>query len=260
MESDQVELERSRTRESALRITFGVKRAVKALQDVNAELNGFRLEKARTQVGPRWKTGSIFHMNEEDLERSAPGGARRVGWTVSTQGLQSEYLCRTGPRALQGTIFCFPRHEWGDVVLKIFLPITISEWASFEVIEADRPIMVGDRTMCAQQPAQERPDDPNRRRQILRSQPFQNVSSRKSATSFALWKRISHGHRFSKARWSGGHFIGITRGEPCLRYGRKRFGKRHAVESAGGQAAVDQRRGHLMDNRFYQNREALSST
>ncbi len=37
---DEVELERSRTRESALEVTFGLKVQVKALRDVDAVLNG----------------------------------------------------------------------------------------------------------------------------------------------------------------------------------------------------------------------------
>src|SRR5437764_15309088 len=48
-DSDEVELERSRTRESSLRITFGLKVRVKALRDVDAELNGITL-KAGTLV------------------------------------------------------------------------------------------------------------------------------------------------------------------------------------------------------------------
>src|SRR5438876_7866865 len=48
-DAEQVQLERSRTRESALRVTFGLKVRVKALRDVKASLNGVKL-KAGTQV------------------------------------------------------------------------------------------------------------------------------------------------------------------------------------------------------------------
>src|SRR5947199_8853023 len=48
-ESDEVELERSRTRESALEVTFGLKVRVKALRNVRAKLNDVKL-KARTEV------------------------------------------------------------------------------------------------------------------------------------------------------------------------------------------------------------------
>src|SRR5438270_5224020 len=42
-DSDEVELERSRTRESALEVTFGLKVRVRALRDVDAELTGAKL-------------------------------------------------------------------------------------------------------------------------------------------------------------------------------------------------------------------------
>src|ERR1700750_1028086 len=43
-DAEQVQLERSRTRESALRVTFGLKVRVKALRDIDAELKGVRLK------------------------------------------------------------------------------------------------------------------------------------------------------------------------------------------------------------------------
>src|ERR1700687_3996346 len=58
-DSDEVQLERSRTRESALRVTFGLNVRVKALRDVNAELNGVRL-KAGTQVEATLEDKIIF--------------------------------------------------------------------------------------------------------------------------------------------------------------------------------------------------------
>ena len=57
-DSDEVGLERSRTRESALRVTFGLKVRVKALRDVDAELNGVKL-KAGTQVDAALEDGSF---------------------------------------------------------------------------------------------------------------------------------------------------------------------------------------------------------
>src|SRR6187401_1205315 len=48
-DSDEVGLERSRTRESALRVTFGLKVRVKALREVDAVLNGVKL-KSGTQI------------------------------------------------------------------------------------------------------------------------------------------------------------------------------------------------------------------
>src|SRR5437588_11756386 len=73
-DSDEVGLERSRTRESALRVTCGLKVRVKALRDVDAELNGVKL-KAGTQVDASLEDRIVFHNNSEmdlsDLRRRA---------------------------------------------------------------------------------------------------------------------------------------------------------------------------------------------
>src|SRR6266513_2017758 len=73
-DSDEVELERSRTRESSLRVTFGLKVRVKALRDVDAELNGIKL-KAGAQVESTLEDKIIFHNDSEmdliDLRRRA---------------------------------------------------------------------------------------------------------------------------------------------------------------------------------------------
>src|SRR5256886_6047641 len=71
-DSDEVALERARTRESALEITFGLKVRVKALRDVDAVLNGTNM-KAGTQVEATLEDRIIFHNNSEmdlaDLRR-----------------------------------------------------------------------------------------------------------------------------------------------------------------------------------------------
>src|SRR5438093_446466 len=71
-DADEVELERSRTRESSLRVTFGLKVRVKALRDVDAELNGLKL-KDGTQVEATLEDKIIFHNDSEmalmDLRR-----------------------------------------------------------------------------------------------------------------------------------------------------------------------------------------------
>src|SRR5919197_3493969 len=78
-DSDEVELERARSRETALEVTFGLKVKVKALKDVDAELNGIRL-RAGTQVDAALEDRIVFRNDTEkdftDLRgrASAPGG------------------------------------------------------------------------------------------------------------------------------------------------------------------------------------------
>jgi hypothetical protein len=57
-DGDQVQLERSRSRESSLEITFGLKVHVKALRDVDAVINGVKLKSAWKSMR-RSTTGSF---------------------------------------------------------------------------------------------------------------------------------------------------------------------------------------------------------
>ncbi|HEY4256503.1 MAG TPA: ATP-binding cassette domain-containing protein [Candidatus Udaeobacter sp.] len=141
-DSDEVQLERSRTRESALRVTFGLNVGVKALRDVNAELNGVRL-KAGTKVEATLEDRIIFHNDSEldlsDLRRRA----RALGGRFQLKASKSEYLVSNDPSRLQADDILLSPGTSGDVVLKIFCDYD-QRVGQLEVIEADRPIMVGD--------------------------------------------------------------------------------------------------------------------
>src|SRR5213079_3551528 len=65
-DADEVELERSRTRESSLEVTFGLKVRIKALRDVDAVLNGIKL-KANTEVEASLDDRIVFH-NDTELD------------------------------------------------------------------------------------------------------------------------------------------------------------------------------------------------
>ncbi|HEX4697556.1 MAG TPA: ATP-binding cassette domain-containing protein [Candidatus Udaeobacter sp.] len=144
-ESDEVQLERSRTRESALRVTFGLKVRVKALRDVNAELNDVRL-KAGTEVDATLEDKIVFHNDSEldlnDLRRRA----RALGGRFQLKASKSEYLVSNDPSRLQADDILLSPGTSGDVVLKIFCNYD-RRVGVLEVIEADRPIMVGDETV-----------------------------------------------------------------------------------------------------------------
>ncbi|PYJ37639.1 MAG: hypothetical protein DME84_06710, partial [Verrucomicrobia bacterium] len=141
-DSDEVQLERSRTRESALRVTFGLNVGVKALRDVNAELNGVRL-KAGTKVEAALEDRIIFHNDSEldlsDLRRRA----RALGGRFQLKASKSEYLVSNDPSRLQADDILLSPGTSGDVVLKIFCDYD-QRVGQLEVIEADRPIMVRD--------------------------------------------------------------------------------------------------------------------
>jgi ABC-type multidrug transport system ATPase subunit len=141
-DSDRVELERSRTRESSLRVTFGLKVRVKALRDVDAELNGVKL-KAGAQVEAALEDKIIFHNDSEmdliDLRRRA----RALGGRFQLKASKSEYLVSNDPSRLEADDILLSPGTSGDVLLKIFCDYD-QRVGVLEVIEADRPIIVGD--------------------------------------------------------------------------------------------------------------------
>src|SRR5260370_23712924 len=140
-DSDEVQLERSRTRESALRVTFGLNVRVKALRDVNAELKGVKL-KAGTQVEAALEDKIVFHNDSEldlnDLRRRA----RALGGRFQLKASKSEYLVSNDPSRLEADDILLSPGTSGDVLLKIFCDYD-RRVGTLEVIEADRPIMVG---------------------------------------------------------------------------------------------------------------------
>src|SRR5205085_1225108 len=141
-DSDEVALERARSRESALEITFGLKVRVKALRDVDAVLNGTNL-KSGIQVETTLDDKIIFHNDSEldfsDLRRRA----RALGGRFQLKASKSEYLVSNNPSLLEADDILLSPGTAGDVLLKIFCDYD-KRIGTLEVLEADRPIMVGE--------------------------------------------------------------------------------------------------------------------
>src|SRR5256886_1627603 len=141
-DSDEVELERSRTRDSSLEVTFGLKVRVKALRDVRATLNGVKLQ-AGIQVEATLEDRIVFHNDTEmdllDLRRRA----RAMGGRFQLKASKSEYLVSNNPSLLEADDILLSPGTSGDVLLKIFCDYD-KRVGQVEVLEADRPIMVGE--------------------------------------------------------------------------------------------------------------------
>jgi ABC-type multidrug transport system ATPase subunit len=152
-DSDEVSFERARTRESALEITFGLKVRVKALRDVDATLNGIKL-KADAQVEAGLEDRIVFANNSEldfmDLRRRA----RALGGRFQLKASKSEYLVSNNPSLLEADDILLSPGTSGDVLLKIFCDYE-KRVGRLEVIEADRPIMVGNTTVRGGAPLQD---------------------------------------------------------------------------------------------------------
>ncbi|MGI8436957.1 MAG: ATP-binding cassette domain-containing protein [Chthoniobacterales bacterium] len=141
-DGDQVQLERSRSRESSLEVSFGLKVRVKALRDVDAVINGVKL-KAGQQVDATLDDRIIFHNDSEmdliDLRRRA----RAMGGRFQLKASKSEYLVSNNPSLLEADDILLSPGTSGDVLLKIFCDYD-ARIGTLEVISSDRPIMVRD--------------------------------------------------------------------------------------------------------------------
>src|ERR1700737_965768 len=141
-DADEVALERARTRESALEIAFGLKVRVKALRDVDAVLNGVKLKTgAQGEASPDVKI--LFHNDTEmdlmDLRRRA----RALGGRFQLKASKSEYLVSNNPSLLEADDILLSPGTSEDVLLKILCDYD-QRVGQVEVLQADRPITVGD--------------------------------------------------------------------------------------------------------------------
>jgi len=254
-ESDEVELERSRTRESALRVTFGLNVRVKALRDVNAVLNGVRL-KAGTQVEATLEDRIVFHNDSEmdlsDLRRRA----RALGGRFQLKASKSEYLVSNDPSRLQADDILLSPGTSGDVVLKIFCDYD-QRVGVLEVIEADRPIMVGNEPVRTT--AQLRDGDTIRIDvgQILRC----NFSERIIEEERNIIRTLEANevtHRFSKGEIGlEGISFPVTRGELVCVMGASGSGKSTLLRVLAGQLQPTSGEIILNGQSLYQNLDAL---
>src|SRR6516162_9471124 len=254
-DSDEVQLERSRTRESALRVTFGLKVRVKALRDVNAELNEVRLE-AGTTVEATLEDRIVFHNDSEldlsDLRRRA----RALGGRFQLKASKSEYLVSNDPSRLQADDILLSPGTSGDVVLKIFCDYD-QRVGQLEVIEADRPIMVGHEPVRTT--AQLKDGDTIRIDvgQILRC----NFSERIIEEERNIIRTLEVNevtHRFSKGQIGlDGISFSVTRGELVCVMGASGSGKSTLLRVLAGQLQPTSGDVFLNGQSLYQNLDAM---
>jgi len=139
-ESDEVTLEKSRTRQSILEVTFSLGVRVVALDDVDALLNGIRLLRG-TSVQATLEDKIYFQDSREldlgDLKRRA----RQYGGRFPLRSARSEYLVSNNPTLLhEGDILLSPS-SGGEVLLRINCDYD-RKVGHLEVLKASRPIIV----------------------------------------------------------------------------------------------------------------------
>ena len=137
---DEVRLEKNRSRDSCLEVTFGLRVRVTALAEVDAVLKDVRLRKGTT-VEATLEDKIIFHDDSEldlgDLRRRA----RQYGGRFQLKASKSEYLVSNNPGLLHEDDILLSPGSGGDVLLKIYCDYDRKE-GRVEVLQSDRPILV----------------------------------------------------------------------------------------------------------------------
>jgi ABC-type multidrug transport system ATPase subunit len=232
-DSDEVELERSRTRESALEVTFGLKVRVRALRDIDAVLNGVKL-KAGKQVEATLEDKIVFHNDSEmdliDLRRRA----RAMGGRFQLKASKSEYLVSNNPSLLQADDILLSPGTSGDVLLKILCDYD-KRVGTVEVIEADRPIIVGDTSVRTTAPLRDGDTIRIDVGQFLRCNFSERIIEEERNIIRSL-EASDIGHRFGNSEVGlDGISFAINRGELVCVMGASGSGKSTLLKVLGGQ-------------------------
>jgi len=139
-DNDEVTLEKSRTRDSCLEVTFGLQVSVKALRKIDAVLKGDRLEPG-VEVQASLDDKIIFHDDSEltlmDLRRRA----RSFGGRFQLKTSKSEYFVSNNPSLLGEDDILLSPGTSGEVLLRILCDYD-RRTGKVEVLKADRPILV----------------------------------------------------------------------------------------------------------------------
>src|SRR6266852_4422526 len=232
-DADEVELERARTRESALEVTFGLKVRVKALRDVDAMLNGVKL-KSGAQVEATLEDKILFHHDSEmdllDLRRRA----RAMGGRFQLKASKSSYLVSNNPSLLEADDILLSPGTSGGVLLKILCDYD-KRVGVLEVIEADRPIMVGETSVRTIAPLKDGDTIRIDVGQFLRC----NFSERIIEEERNIIRSLEVGdigHRFSNGEVGlDGISFALNRGELVCVMGASGCGKSTLLKVLGGQ-------------------------
>ncbi len=139
---DEVHLEKEKTRESCLEVRFGLKVQVRALKSVDGLLNGLAL-RAGTTIDATLDDKIVFHNDSEmplnDLRRRA----RALGGRFQLKAYKTSYLVSNNPSLLDTDDILLSPGTSGEVLLKILCDYE-NRVGKLEVLQADRPILVGE--------------------------------------------------------------------------------------------------------------------
>lgn len=254
-DGDQVQLERARSRESSLEVTFGLKVRVKALRDVDAVINGVKLT-AGKQVEATLDDRIVFHNDSEmdliDLRRRA----RAMGGRFQLKASKSEYLVSNNPSLLEADDILLSPGTSGDVLLKIFCDYD-ARVGTLEVIEADRPIMVRDMAVRGSAPLADGDTIRIDVGQFLRCNFSERIIEEERNIIRSL-EVADLNHRFSNSEVAlDGISFSVNRGELVCVMGASGSGKSTLLKVLGGQIQPTSGQVLLNDQSLYDNLDDL---
>jgi len=139
---NEIQLEKSRTRDSSLEVRFGLGVLVIALKDVPATLEGVRL-RADARIEATLEEKILFDNDTElpldDLRRHA----HSYGGRFHLKHSKTTYLVSNNPALLDEDDILLAPGAGGDVLLRIFCDFDRLV-GRLEVLKTDQPILVGD--------------------------------------------------------------------------------------------------------------------
>src|SRR3982075_216067 len=254
-DADEVQLERSKSRESALEVTFGLKVRVKALRDVNAVLNGVKL-KAGTTVEAALEDRIVFHHDSEVDLVALRRRARAMGGRFQLKASKSEYLVSNNPSMLEEDDILLSPGTSGDVLLKILCDYD-KRVGTLEVIDADRPIMVGETPVRGTAPLQDGDTIRIDVGQFLRCNFSERIIEEERNIIRAL-EVVDVTHRFGNNEVGlEGVSFSVNRGELVCVMGASGSGKITLMKVLGGQLQPTSGQVLLNDRPLYENLDLL---
>ena len=138
----EVLLEKARSRDSCLEVQFGLKVQVSALKNVDAVLNEIQLTAGTTILGSL-EDRIVFENSTELLLSDLRRRARAMGGRFVLKTSKSKYLVSNNPALLEEDDILLSPGTSGEVLLKIDCDYD-RRVGTLEVLQADRPIMVGE--------------------------------------------------------------------------------------------------------------------
>jgi len=253
--SDEVQIDKVRTRESALEVKFGLKVAVRALRDVDALLCGVAL-RAGTRVEATLDDKIVFHNASElplqDLRRRA----RALGGRFQLQAYKSGYLVSNNPSLLDQDDILLSPGTSGEVLLKILCDYE-NKVGKLEVLRADRPILVGEVQVKGSADLKDGDSIRIDAGQVLRCNFTDRIiEEERNVISTLEVRDLTHRFRRDQTALDGINFS-VNRGEIVCVMGASGSGKSTLMRAIGGQ--MSPQRGTILLNGqpLYQNLDAV---